>query len=61
MFIGNIEHVKLPSKGQISIWTDNALKFIDPRELHQIHGSGSHYGSGVKHRGNYQTAADPGI
>ena len=27
---------KMPSKGQIGIWTDNDLKHIDPREPHKI-------------------------
>ena len=32
-----MEHVIiLPSKGEVSAWIDNDLKYIDPREQHQI-------------------------
>ena len=32
----DMEHIiLLPSKGNISIWTDRELKFIDPCEAHQ--------------------------
>ena len=29
--------IKSPSKGHISVWKDNDLKYIDPREPHQIY------------------------
>ena len=28
--------IKLPSRGQISVWTDNDLKHIDTRDPHEI-------------------------
>ena len=38
MLTDDMEHVtKQPSKGPISIWTDDDLKHIDPREPYQIY------------------------
>ena len=37
LLIDNMEcAIKLPSKEQISIWTDNDLNYIDPRGPHQV-------------------------
>ena len=37
MLTDDMEHViKLPSKGQVSVWADNDLKHIDSREMHQV-------------------------
>ena len=33
-----MEHVTpLPSKGHVSLWTDNVLKHFDPQDPHQMH------------------------